>query len=109
MEQKPASEPEAVVDYAAMVEEIRQLREEVAEAKQPRGIFGRLKARARRTGAWLVNGLAPVGDSDEVEKQNAVVQFLERKMRTKRGKAVMLLASAAVFAFWGIVLLQIMR
>lgn len=109
MEQKPASEPEAVADYAAMVEEIRQLREEVAEAKQPRGIFGRLKARARRTGTWLVNGLAPVGNSDEVEKQNAAVQFLERKMRTRRGKALVLLVSAAVFAFWGIVLLQIMR
>lgn len=109
MEQKSASELEAPGDYAAMVEEIRQLREDVARAKQSRGIFGRLKGRARRTGTWFVNGLAPVGDSDEVEKQNAVVRLLERKMRTRRGKALMLLASAAVFVFWGIILLLIMR
>lgn len=109
MEQKPSIGPDAPVDYAAMVEEIRQLREDVAEANQPRGIFGRLKARAKRTGTWFINGLAPVGDSDEVEKENAAVQFLERKMRTRRGKAGVLLVSATVFVFWGIILLQIMR
>lgn len=104
-----AQEPDEKADYAAMVAEIRHLREEVAEAKQPRGIFGRLRARVRSTGIWLVNGLAPVGDADQVEAQNAVVQFFERKMRTKWGKAVVLLVSAAAFVFWGILILQIMN
>lgn len=109
MEHKPTVEPEEQSEIAVMAEEIRQLREEVASAKRPRGIIGRLKARVRRTRKWLVDGMAPVGEADKVENQNAVVQFLERRMRTKSGKFLILLVSAVVFIFWGIVVLQMMR
>ncbi|MGO2069213.1 hypothetical protein [Glutamicibacter arilaitensis] len=96
------------LDNADLLEEIRQLRQEVANVKPRRGLVRRVRDKSKACGAWLINGLAPVGEADQVREESTVVQFLAKRMRTRRGKALILAISAAVFVFWVGLVLAIM-
>lgn len=96
------------LDTADLLEEIRQLRQEVANVKPRGGLVRRVRDKSKAFGSWLINGLAPVGEADQVREENTVVQFLAQRMRTRRGKALILSISAAAFVFWAGVVLAIM-
>lgn len=107
MEQKQSTENQ--LGNAELLEEIRQLRREVAKVKPRRGLFSKMRGKAKGFMPWLVNGLAPVGDADDVTEQNAVVQFLAGRMKSWQGKVLLLAISAAVFIFWGVMVMLIMK
>lgn len=93
----------------SVVAHLYQEIESLKGRSQRQSMFKRFSAKMRRRMSWMVENMAPTGDSDKHElENNLAVRTLSGLITTRRGRSAMLAIVGAALVGWILIVVALM-